>query len=78
MKVRVMAIVMVVMGKTVLTKVTKSDCGGDRNGMIILVMRMMVETVDRGNEDDGVATAESGCNGTVISSPPTKTIGFSP
>lgn len=41
--------------------------------MIILVTRMMVETVDRGNKDDGVATAESGCNGTAISSPPTKT-----
>lgn len=31
--------------------------------MIILVMRMMVETADRGNENDGVATAESDCNG---------------
>lgn len=39
----------------------------------VLVMRMMVGTVDRGNEDDGVATAETDCNGTVISSPPTKT-----
>lgn len=40
---------------------------------IILVMRMMVEIVDRGSEDNGVATAESDCNGTMISSPPTKT-----
>ena len=62
------------MVKTMLTKVTRmTDCGANKNSMIILVMRMMVETIDRDNGDDGVATAESDCNGTVISSPPTKT-----
>lgn len=72
MKIRVMAVVMVMVVMVGYTESNvdegdKNDCGANKNSMIILVMRMMVETVDRGNKDDEVATAESDCNGAVIS-----------